>query len=148
MLLEELLKYTTAGVAQGETAVISFTTKQIVRSRKRSRNIGLAELEKMQWFFLLEKTMWMIWETTPANRFPERVESSYPYQTEFSEATANVPHNWKEIISQCVVKDPKERPRFENITKFFEEEPEPVAWRVKRKRMPSGIVPQTNIMKN
>lgn len=96
------------------------------------------------------RTLWMIWEATQANQFPEKspsldITEATPadqspekfrplHCTNFTEATAGVPLPWKDKILQCVKVDPNERPTLQEIITFFKNAEEPIACRVKRRR--------------
>ena len=56
--------------------------------------------------FSLARAFWIICESVPSNKTPEKTENDYSYSTTFSDASSDLPQEWKEIILKCVAQDP------------------------------------------
>ncbi len=72
--------------------------------------------------FSMRRTLWVVWEITSTNKYPERREDEEYRETIFTENTASVPQSWKDMILQCVDENPDNRPSLTDISEHFEKE--------------------------
>lgn len=77
--------------------------------------------------FSLARVFWIVSECVPSNKFPERDGSGFLYSTIFTDASANLPQQWKDLILRCVELNPNERPSLGEIVTFLEDKNEPIA---------------------
>jgi hypothetical protein len=76
--------------------------------------------------FSFARVFWIISECIPSNKFSEKDGSGFPYSTVFTDALANLPQQWKDLILKCVELNPNERPSLGEIVILFEDKNEPI----------------------
>lgn len=72
--------------------------------------------------FSVGRTLWVVWEITSTNKYPEGREDEEYREVSFTEAIAAVPQRWKDMILRCVDPIPNNRPSFTEISNLFEKE--------------------------
>lgn len=69
------------------------------------------------------RTLWMIWEAIPVDRFTmvnfRSGDGFDPMCTVFTESTDSIPQEMKDLVLSCVNEDPNERPTLAEIEAFF-----------------------------